>query len=66
MTLITNNEEETSGFWICYTCGIDIPYKEAYYRKPKYDEFYNDTDEKQVSDELDEYFYQKYPQFRNT
>jgi len=62
---MTDNENDANGFWMCYTCGIDMPYKGHSYRKPKYDEFYSDGDEQQVLAELDTYFYQRYPQFDN-
>jgi len=63
MTLISNDEDH-NWFWICYTCGIDIPYIENPYQTSKgYDPFWNEEDDRQAKEELDEYFYQKYPQF---
>jgi len=66
MTPMIDNEEKPNGFWICYTCGIDIPYEERTCRKTKgYDSFYGYGEEQQISEELDIYFYQRYPQFEN-
>lgn len=66
MTLMYNNEDEDdSSFWVCYICGIDIPFtKNPWLNNKGYDEYWNPSEDEQASEELDEYFYEKYPQFR--
>lgn len=67
MVLIEGNEDENGvgTFWFCQKCGLDFPYKavEKEY-EPEYDEYWTKGDEDQVMEELDDYFYNKYPQFR--
>jgi len=59
------NDKEIETFWFCQKCGLDFPYKitkKDY--EPEHDEYWTKGDEDQVMEELDDYFYKKYPQFR--
>ena len=48
------------GYLLCQKCGRDLPLSRS-----KYDGYWTPEDESQVMEELDIYFYQRYPQFEN-
>lgn len=49
------------GFYFCQKCGID--YRPSSMEK-KYDDYWTRNDENEIMDELDYFFYSKYPQFK--
>jgi len=49
------------GYYYCPKCQKDNLPTES-----KYDDYWTLSDERQVVEELDEFFYEKYPQFKKT
>ena len=50
---------EMRGYLLCTVCGLDSPITRS-----RFDDYWTEGDESQVLDEMDDYFYQKYPEFR--
>ena len=48
------------GYLLCPRCGVDCPDTVK-----RFDEYWTRGDESQVVSEMDDYFYQRYPEFRN-
>ena len=63
---MNNAEDKLGWFWVCNGCGLDTPYSTAEYVNRKgYDAYWGKADEAQAYQELDAFFYERYPEFRN-
>ncbi len=61
-----NAEDELDWFWICYGCGVDVPHQpEGRVDRKGYDEYWSKEEDTQASLELDNYFYDSYPEFKS-
>ena len=66
MVLMDTCDDESGWFWMCCGCGVDTPYQTTVrYNRKGYDEFWNKSEDSQAYIDLDDYFYNAYPEFKS-